>query len=210
MRVYQALRSTLVWSLAHATSRPRSNLAPPIVAHTTLSRLSSAPMKASHASKMMLRPKLIKPQHLGFTFRRRSTTGRVLLELRAGASSNLGLISSFKKGIQASKTKSWLLLILSICNETVAVTLIKKAHDAADPRLMAIAVLMYVVTLYGFALSLTQIDVGIAYAAWSALGTAIVSAAGILFFHESHNWKKIVCLACIILGVVGLNLLDEH
>lgn len=47
-------------------------------------------------------------------------------------------------------------------------------------------------------------------AVWAALGTAVVSAIGILLFNESYGLPKVLCLVMIVLGVVGLNLLDEH
>lgn len=131
-----------------------------------------------------------------------------MLELRAGANMG-GMMTKFTKSISASKTKSWIILLLCICNDTVAVTLTKKARDASDPRLMAVAIGLYTVSLFAFALSLGQIDVSVAYSVWSALGTSIVCVAGIVFFQESYNVKKLACLLCIIVGVVGLNLLDR-
>ena len=60
--------------------------------------------------------------------------------------------------------------------------------------------------MLGFFTSLAKIEVGIAYACWSALGTLIVSTVGILFFGESADRTKLVCLLLITLGVTGLNL----
>jgi multidrug transporter EmrE-like cation transporter len=130
------------------------------------------------------------------------------LDLRAGAGVG-GIMTKFTQTIEASKTKSWIVLLLSICNETLAVTLIKKAQETKSARLMAVAIGIYIITLFGFALTLTQIDVSIAYAVWGALGSCIVTCAGILLFHESYSFKKLACILCIIVGVVGLNLLDE-
>jgi len=55
-------------------------------------------------------------------------------------------------------------------------------------------------------MSLARIEVGVAYAVWSALGSLIVSTVGIVFFNESCDAKKLTCLALIAVGVVGLNL----
>ena len=63
-------------------------------------------------------------------------------------------------------------------------------------------------SLMAFATSLPQIDVSIAYAVWSACGTALVSLVMILWFGEAADPIKLACLAFIILGVVGLNLRD--
>ena len=42
------------------------------------------------------------------------------------------------------------------------------------------------------------------------MGTAIVSIAGILLFGERFDTAKVLCLAMIVLGVVGLELTDRH
>jgi small multidrug resistance pump len=58
----------------------------------------------------------------------------------------------------------------------------------------------------GFAVALGQIEVGIAYACWAALGTAIVNTVAIVFFGEPVDAVKILCLFLIVAGVIGLNL----
>lgn len=65
-------------------------------------------------------------------------------------------------------------------------------------------------SMCGFAICLAKIEVGIAYAAWAALGTAFVTASGILFFQEDCDAVKVACLFMILAGVVGLNLRDSH
>ena len=64
-------------------------------------------------------------------------------------------------------------------------------------------------SMLGFNVALAKIEVGIAYAVWSALGTLVVAYIGIVSFGESINLFKIVCLALIVFGVVGLNLADD-
>jgi len=63
-----------------------------------------------------------------------------------------------------------------------------------------------VFSMAGFNVSLAKIEVGVAYAVWSALGTLVVSAGGIVFFGESCDTWKLTCLFLITVGVVGLNL----
>jgi len=45
---------------------------------------------------------------------------------------------------------------------------------------------------------------------WAALGTAIVSVAGIILFNENCNPFKVTCILMIVAGVVGLNLSENH
>jgi len=60
--------------------------------------------------------------------------------------------------------------------------------------------------MVGFNISLAKMDVSVAYALWGAIGTVLVTAAGFLFFGETLDLMKVVCLAMIMTGVVGLNL----
>lgn len=62
--------------------------------------------------------------------------------------------------------------------------------------------------MVGFNLSLAKINLSVAYALWSALGTLLVTLSGVVFFHESLGWKKTLCLAVIVAGVVGLNVVE--
>jgi small multidrug resistance pump len=60
--------------------------------------------------------------------------------------------------------------------------------------------------MVGFNVSLAQLDVSVAYALWSALGTTFVTIVGVCVFGESLDLAKIMYLAMIIFGVIGLNL----
>jgi small multidrug resistance pump len=54
-------------------------------------------------------------------------------------------------------------------------------------------------------LALKRIDVSVAYAVWSGLGTAMIAAIGLLIFKEPLTLVKMLSLLCIIAGVIGLN-----
>jgi small multidrug resistance pump len=56
------------------------------------------------------------------------------------------------------------------------------------------------------ALALKKIDVSVAYAVWSALGTTLAVSIGILWFKEPATAMKFVSLALIITGLIFLNL----
>ncbi|HEY0952179.1 DMT family transporter [Nocardioides sp.] len=49
-----------------------------------------------------------------------------------------------------------------------------------------------------------------AYAIWSGVGTALVAVAGYLFLDEPLGWVKVMSLALIVVGVLGLNLAGSH
>jgi len=48
------------------------------------------------------------------------------------------------------------------------------------------------------------LDVGVAYAIWSGVGTAVVATLGVLLFSESMSVMKAAWIGVIIVGVIGL------
>lgn len=48
------------------------------------------------------------------------------------------------------------------------------------------------------------IPLGTAYAVWTGIGAAGTAVIGIILFHESREFLRIVCLLLIVAGVVGL------
>ncbi|MCI3923026.1 multidrug efflux SMR transporter [Paenibacillus sp. TRM 82003] len=101
--------------------------------------------------------------------------------------------------------KGWLLLSLAIALE-VSGTLSMKYSDGFV-RLVP-SVLMFVCYAASFTLlnlAIKTIDVSIAYAIWSGVGTLLITGAGFLFFKETMTALKLLSIVVIVVGVVGLN-----
>ena len=54
--------------------------------------------------------------------------------------------------------------------------------------------------------ALKRLELSMAYAIWSGVGTALAAAIGIAYFREPLTLFKMASLALVILGVVGLSL----
>lgn len=68
--------------------------------------------------------------------------------------------------------------------------------------LIAIALLIGSFMLMGQAAKV--LPMGTVYAVWTGLGAVGVSLAGMLFFNEPHHWPRLICLALVITGIIGL------
>jgi small multidrug resistance pump len=104
---------------------------------------------------------------------------------------------------------SWWWLLTAILFEVTA-TMSLKAYSLSSkifPGLMA--VLFYFISFLCLAVTLKKIEVGIAYAVWSGLGTVLITILGITFFGESFSMMKMIFIFLIIVGAVGLNLLTS-
>mmetsp|Transcript_6564 Transcript_6564/g.11892 ORF Transcript_6564/g.11892 Transcript_6564/m.11892 type:complete len:180 (+) Transcript_6564:76-615(+) len=127
--------------------------------------------------------------------------GEAMLAVRGGSNP----ISAFVEG-KTGLVIAWSNLMFAILVEIWATTLIKVSTDRSSTPLYLLSLLLYNTSLTFFSYSLSVIPVSTAYAIWSALGTAAVSIAGVVWFGEVMNMKKGLCLVAIVFGVVGLNL----
>ena len=68
---------------------------------------------------------------------------------------------------------------------------------------LATAVCM-IVSFALLSLALKQIPVGTGYAVWTGIGAAGTALMGMAILGEPREWPRLVCVALIIAGVVGL------
>jgi small multidrug resistance pump len=103
----------------------------------------------------------------------------------------------------------WLWLFAAILLE-VAATVFMKLSDGFSKLVPTLIMgLLYGFSFFPLAIALKKMDVGTAYAVWSAVGTALVTTVGMFLFHEKVSVVKIGAIAMIILGVVALNMSDR-
>jgi small multidrug resistance pump len=101
---------------------------------------------------------------------------------------------------------SWVYLIMAIGCEVAGTTCMKLSESFTKlvPSILLFA--LYGVSLALLTLALKGIPVGVAYAVWAGLGTAVIAVIATVTFGEPLSVSKIVCLALIITGVIGLNI----
>ena len=102
--------------------------------------------------------------------------------------------------------KEWLFLAGAIASEVAGTTSMKLCDGFTKlvPSLLVVVCYGVAFTLLGFALK--TIDVSVAYAIWAGVGTALICVVGMLFFREGMSLLKLLSIALIVVGVVGLNL----
>ena len=54
-----------------------------------------------------------------------------------------------------------------------------------------------------------QLPVGTVYAVWTGLGTTGIVLIGMMFLNEPRDVRRLVCLGLIVVGVVGLRMLEK-
>lgn len=101
---------------------------------------------------------------------------------------------------------AWVWLMIAILFEVAGTTALKVSAGLSKVVPSLLVLFFYIISFSSLAFSLKTFEVGLAYAIWSGLGTALIAIIGIYYFGESISWMKICSIALIIAGVVGLNL----
>jgi small multidrug resistance pump len=97
------------------------------------------------------------------------------------------------------------LLGLAIAVEVCATLALRASDGFTKPGFVVIVVAGYATSFWLLSLVLRDISIGTSYAIWSGVGTAALAIIGIVALGESANALKLVSIALIVVGVVGLN-----
>ncbi|MEH1924654.1 DMT family transporter [Nostoc sp.] len=101
---------------------------------------------------------------------------------------------------------SWLFLLLAIMSEVTGTTCMKLSVGFTQLLPSIAMVIFYGISLTSLTFAIKKIDVSVAYAIWSGLGTVLIAIIGILWFKEPANTLKIISIGLVIMGVIGLNI----
>lgn len=104
---------------------------------------------------------------------------------------------------------SWVYLFIAIVFEVFGTIFIKLSYGFTKILPSILGLVLYVLCIVFLTMALKKIDLSIAYAVWSGLGTAFIAVVGIFWFQEPAHILKLIFILLIIIGVVGLNLFGE-
>ena len=105
---------------------------------------------------------------------------------------------------------SWVYLILAISMEVIGTTNMKLSQGFTKTLPSILVFVFYAISFAFITLALKKLDISITYAIWSGVGTALIAAIGIFYFKEPVTAIKIGSIALIVIGVVGLALVERH
>lgn len=97
-------------------------------------------------------------------------------------------------------------MLFAIFLEVLGTTCLKLSDGMTKWTPTLLLLPFYGGSFFALARALKVLDVGVAYAVWAGLGTALIAAIGFIYFGEHATAAKIFCLALIIGGIIGLNL----
>ncbi len=108
-----------------------------------------------------------------------------------------------------STTMAWLVLLMAGVFEVVWAVGLKYAEGFTKPLASTVTVIGMVVSVGLLSIALKSIPLGTGYAVWTGIGAVGTALAGMMLFGESRATMRLVCMAMIVAGIVGLKLFSE-
>lgn len=103
---------------------------------------------------------------------------------------------------------AWILLVVASLMELVWATALKESDGMTKLWPTVIGLTVAVLSVAVLALSLRTLPVGTAYAVFVGLGALGVALVGMVAFSDSASPVRLIFLALILIGVVGLQLVE--
>lgn len=105
---------------------------------------------------------------------------------------------------------AWLLLFSAGCVEIVFALSLK--YNEGFTKLWPSVVTLFAGagSFYLLVLAIKSLPLGTAYAVWTGMGAVGVAVLGIILFKEPADWYRLLSIALVIAGIIGLKLTDNY
>lgn len=100
----------------------------------------------------------------------------------------------------------WLYLAIAVIFEIVVAIAAGKAEGFKNRVWTAVTLGSGAIGTYFLSKALLTFDVGVGYAIWTSVAGIGITILGALIFGQRLDWRKVLGIAVIIAGVVGLQL----
>jgi quaternary ammonium compound-resistance protein SugE len=104
---------------------------------------------------------------------------------------------------------SWFYLVLAGLTEIAWAIGLKYTNGWSRLGPSILTAGLMVVSFVFLSLALKTLPLGTSYAVWTGIGAAGTAIAGIYLFGEPRDLSRLLCIALIIAGVLGLRLLSR-
>lgn len=105
--------------------------------------------------------------------------------------------------------KMYLILLISICAETMATTMLKASEGFTRLWPSIVVVIGYSVSFYGLSLVVKVMHVGLVYAIWAGLGIVMVSIFSFFVYGQKLDMPAIIGMLFIAAGIIIINMFSK-
>ncbi|WP_409368711.1 DMT family transporter [Lysinibacillus sp. 38-6] len=103
---------------------------------------------------------------------------------------------------------AWVALVIAGLCEMMGVFMISKYNEVKSVKNLVLLIVVFTVSFLGLAYAMETLPMGTAYAIWTGIGAAGGALLGMLFFNESKDWRRVVCIVLVLGAAICLKLLS--
>lgn len=103
---------------------------------------------------------------------------------------------------------AWIFLLLAGFFEICFTIALKYSQGFSKFIPSIITVTFIFLSFFSVSQAMKSISIGTAYAVWAGIGAAGTVLCGIIFFGDSYHIVRLVSIAFIIVGIIGLKLVN--
>lgn len=99
---------------------------------------------------------------------------------------------------------AWIVLVIAGVLEFIWAAGLKQSEGFTKLGPSVFTILVMGISFYLLSLSMRVLPIGVSYTVWTGIGAVGSVIVGYFIFHESMSAVKLLCLALIVGGIVGL------
>ncbi|PYF08541.1 DMT family transporter [Ureibacillus chungkukjangi] len=103
---------------------------------------------------------------------------------------------------------AWVALIVAGVFETFGVAMMNQYSVSRSWKPLALLILGFCISLFLLDYAMHTISMGTAYAIWTGIGVVGGTIVGMLFYGESKDWKRVLCIFIILCASIGLKIVS--
>jgi quaternary ammonium compound-resistance protein SugE len=104
---------------------------------------------------------------------------------------------------------AWIILLIAGLFEIGWAVGLKYTHGFTRPVPTILTLVCVVLSMGLLGLAVRTLPLGTAYAIWTGVGTIGTVILGIYLFQEQASAARLLCIALIVIGIVGLKLVTK-
>lgn len=105
---------------------------------------------------------------------------------------------------------AWLFLILAGFFEICFTVCLKYSQGFTKIIPSIVTVIFVVLSFFSVSQAMKVIPIGTAYGVWAGIGAAGSVVCGIVLFGDSFHVVKMISISLIVIGIIGLKLVQAH
>lgn len=104
----------------------------------------------------------------------------------------------------------WVIIFVAGLLEVLWALMLKQSEGFTKPAPTIVFFISLALSMFMLSVALRSLPVGTAYAVWTGIGAAGTAILGMLLLGESRDVLKLISLAMLVCGIIGLRLTSSH